>query len=75
METKEGRKVVTIPDLITVRQLAELLAVSPIEVIKELIADGIMANINQTIDYDTEAVVASDMGFEPREEAPPPLRG
>lgn len=73
METKEGRKVVTIPDLITVRQLAELLGVSPIEVIKELIADGIMANINQTIDYDTAAVVASDMGFEPREEAPPPL--
>ncbi|MFQ5885952.1 MAG: translation initiation factor IF-2 N-terminal domain-containing protein, partial [Anaerolineae bacterium] len=73
METKEGRKVVTIPDLITVRQLAELLGVSPIEVIKELIADGIMANINQTIDYDTAAVVASDMGFEPREEAPAPL--
>ena len=72
METKEGRKVVTIPDLITVRQLAELLGVSPIEVIKELIADGIMANINQTIDYDTAAVVASDMGFEPREEALPP---
>ncbi len=73
METKEGRKVVTIPDLITVRQLAELLGVSPIEVIKELIADGIMANINQTIDYDTAAVVASDIGFETREEAPPPL--
>jgi len=73
METKEGRKVVTIPELITVRQLAELLGVSPIEVIKGLIADGIMANINQTIDYDTAAVVASDMGFEPREEAPPPL--
>jgi translation initiation factor IF-2 len=73
METKEGRKVVTIPDLITVRQLAELLGVSPIEVIKELIADGIMANINQTIDYDTAAVVASDIGFDPREEAPPPL--
>jgi len=73
METKEGRKIITIPDLITVRQLAELLGVSPIEVIKGLIADGIMANINQTIDYDTAAVVASDMGFEPREEAPPPL--
>jgi len=73
MEIKEERKVVTIPDLITVRQLAELLGVSPIEVIKELIADGIMANINQTIDYDTAAVVASDMGFEPREEALPSL--
>ncbi len=71
-EVKEGRKVVAIPDLITVRQLAELLGVSPIEVIKELIADGIMANINQTIDYDTAAVVATDLGFEPREETPPP---
>jgi translation initiation factor IF-2 len=45
--------------------------VSPIDVIKELMNNGIMANINQQIDYDTAAIVSSEMGFEPREEAPP----
>ncbi|MFQ5944796.1 MAG: translation initiation factor IF-2 [Anaerolineae bacterium] len=68
----EERRAVTIPGLITVRQLAELLGVSPVDVIKELISDGIMANINQTIDYDTAAVVATDLGYEPREEEPTP---
>ncbi|MBI2845617.1 MAG: translation initiation factor IF-2 [Chloroflexi bacterium] len=63
---------VTIPQLVTVRQLADLLRVSPIEIIKALISDGIMANINQTIDYETAAIVATEMGFEPQPEAPPP---
>jgi translation initiation factor IF-2 len=62
---------VTIPAYLTVRQLAQLMAVSPIDVIKELMNNGIMANINQQIDYDTAAVVAAEMGFEPQEEAPP----
>jgi translation initiation factor IF-2 len=54
-----------------VRELAEKLEVSPIDVIKELMANGILANINQQIDYDTAAIVAGELGFETREEAPP----
>lgn len=69
-EVKQAGKTVTLPEVVTVRKLAELLGVSPIEVIKALISDGIMANINQTIDYDTAAIVATEMGFEPRPEAP-----
>ena len=38
--------------------------VSPIDVIKELMSNGIMANINQDIDFDTAAIVAGEMGFE-----------
>jgi translation initiation factor IF-2 len=38
---------------------------SPIEVIKILMANGVMASINQTVDFDTAAVVASELGFEP----------
>jgi len=37
---------------------------SPINVIKELMANGIMANINQQIDFDTAAIVAGEMGFD-----------
>jgi translation initiation factor IF-2 len=38
---------------------------SPIQVIKVLMANGVMASINQTVDFDTAAVVASELGFEP----------
>ena len=37
---------------------------SPIQVIKILMSNGVMANINQQIDFDTAAVVASELGFE-----------
>jgi translation initiation factor IF-2 len=62
------KKVVSIPDKLSVRDLADLLEVSPIEVMKLLISSGIMANINQTVDYDTAAVVATDLGFEIQQE-------
>jgi translation initiation factor IF-2 len=64
-------KVVEIPDSIVVRELANLMEVSPIDVIKELMNAGVMANINQQIDYDTAAIIAEEMGFEPRLLAPP----
>jgi translation initiation factor IF-2 len=67
----EDERTVTIPAYLTVRQLAQLMDVSPIDVIKELMNNGIMANINQQIDYETAAIVAAEMGFEPKEEAPP----
>ena len=66
----QEKRVVEIPDFLTVRQLAELMDVSPIVVIKELMNAGVMANINQQIDYETAAIVAQEMGFEPREETP-----
>jgi len=66
----QEKRAVEIPDFLTLRQLAELLDVSPIVVIKELMNAGVMANINQQIDYETAAIVAQEMGFEPREETP-----
>jgi translation initiation factor IF-2 len=69
-EQTEDRQVVEIPDFLTVRRLAELMGASPIDVIKELMKAGVMANINQQIDYETAAIVAQEMGFEPREETP-----
>jgi translation initiation factor IF-2 len=57
---------IDIPDFITVRELAGLMQVSPIDVIKELMRNGIMANINQQIDFETAAIVAEEMGFQPQ---------
>lgn len=67
----QENKVVSIPDKLSVRELADLLDVSPIEVMKLLISSGIMANINETVDYDTAAIVATDLGFEIQQELPP----
>ncbi len=52
------------------RDLSGLMGVSPIAVIKELMNNGIMANINQLIDFDTAAIVGEEMGFEIREQKP-----
>ncbi len=54
---------IQIPDFITVRDLAQTMEVSPINVIKQLMSNGIMANINQEIDYDTASIIAEEMGF------------
>ena len=57
-------KTIEVPPVITVRELATLMSVSPIEVIKELMNNGIMANINQQIDFDTVSIVGGEMGYE-----------
>jgi translation initiation factor IF-2 len=58
-------KKIILPYSISVRALAEKMEASPIEVIKVLMANGVMASINQNVDFDTAAVVASELGFEP----------
>lgn len=63
MAEKEKREVLEVPDFMTVRDLSELMDISPIEVMKQLIANGIMASINQQIDYDTAAIIIEEMGF------------
>jgi translation initiation factor IF-2 len=61
---------IELPATITVRELAVEIDSSPIEVIKTLMANGVMANINQQIDFDTAAIVAAEMGFEVTLETP-----
>ena len=64
-EVKEKElKAIELPSSLTVRDLAESIDASPIEIIKTLMANGVMANINQQIDFDTAAIVASEMGYE-----------
>jgi translation initiation factor IF-2 len=64
--SENGHKVIEIPASITVRELAERIATSPIDIIKQLMANGVMASINQPIDYDTAAIVIGEFGFEAR---------
>lgn len=58
------KQIFEIPDFVTVRELAELVGASPIDVMKQLINNGIMASINQQIDYDTAAIVVEELGYE-----------
>jgi translation initiation factor IF-2 len=62
--TENGHQNIILTSSITVRDLAERLKASPIQIIKILMTNGVMANINQQIDFDTASVVASELGFE-----------
>ncbi len=64
MSDSKNKKII-LPYSISVRDLAEKMEASPIQVIKVLMANGVMASINQNVDFDTAAVVASELGFEP----------
>jgi translation initiation factor IF-2 len=69
-ENGDNSKTIELPADITVRDLAQAIEASPIEVIKTLMANGVMANINQLVDFDTAAIVASEMGYEATLEVP-----
>jgi len=68
----EGRSdaPIQLPEQITVRDLAETLGTSPIELIKQLMNLGVMANINQLIDYETAAIASEELGYKVTEEQP-----
>jgi len=58
------RGAIELPGTITVKELADVLAVSPADIIRELIKSGIFATINQLIDRDTASLVAEELGYE-----------
>lgn len=64
---------VSLPQALSVKQLAELLQVSAVEVIKQLMRSGVMANINQAVDFDAAAVVAAHFGYEAKKLPTSPL--
>jgi translation initiation factor IF-2 len=57
-----GERKIVLPPTVTVKDLAEKLGVGPVEVIKKLMSSGVMATINQVIDYGTAEIVADDFG-------------
>ena len=74
MSENGQEKSTELPTSITVRELAQTIEASPIEVIKTLMENGVMANINQQIDFDTAAIVAAEMGYEATLVAPELLK-
>jgi len=53
-----------LPASIVIRDLALKIEKSPIDLIKKLMTNGVMATINQTVDFDTAAIVVGEYGFE-----------
>jgi len=63
-EETEKKTKVRIPSQLTVKELADKLEVGVPEVLKKLMENGIMANINNLVDYDTVFIIAEELGFE-----------
>ncbi len=61
--SSNGTKV-ELPVSIVVRDLAQKIEKSPIDLIKKLMTNGVMATINQSVDFDTAAIVVAEYGFE-----------
>src|SRR5215469_11008796 len=59
---------IELPSVVSVSDLAGILGVPVTQVIKTLFTNGTVATINQALDYDTAAVIATDLGFEVREQ-------
>lgn len=55
--------VIAIPQVVPVRRLAELLGVPVVKIIQILIGYGVRATINESVDYDTAAIVADELGI------------
>jgi translation initiation factor IF-2 len=62
---------IRLPRVLTVKDLADTLDVNAVEVIKSLMENGIMASINQVIDYDTAEIIATDLGYTVRPASSP----
>ncbi len=63
-ETKKA----IIPSSITVKKFSDLLNLPVNIIITELMKNGILASINERIDFETASIIASDLGFETEEE-------
>lgn len=62
-------KKISLPKNITVKKFSEILVMPVNMIITELMKNGILATINETIDFETASIIAQDLGFEAQEEA------
>ncbi|MFA7662549.1 MAG: translation initiation factor IF-2 N-terminal domain-containing protein, partial [Patescibacteria group bacterium] len=58
------KKEISIANKITVHELAQKMSLPVTRVIKELMKNGIIASINENIDYDTASIIAEDMEYQ-----------
>jgi translation initiation factor IF-2 len=57
-------KIIELPHTLSVRQLADILNVGVVDIIKQLMKNGIMANINHIIDFDTASPIATVFNYQ-----------
>ncbi|MHB8572344.1 MAG: translation initiation factor IF-2 [Candidatus Dormibacteria bacterium] len=62
MRSSNGSGPVRLPPTVSVKELGDYLEINALEIIKDLMRNGIMATVNQQIDYDTAAIVADNFG-------------
>ena len=65
---EEISKIVKLPNPVTVKKFADILELSVSDVITELMKNGIMATINEEIDFETASIIAEDLNFEVKED-------
>lgn len=61
---KAAKRVIRIEGVVGIPELARAMGVKASEIIKRLMGLGVVANINQTIDYDTASIIADEFGYE-----------
>ena len=59
-ETPQDENIILYKEGMTVTELANTLEIAPVEIVKKLMSLGVMANINQAVDYDTASVLVTD---------------
>lgn len=64
---EDGLPILSIPDQITVKEFADRTGKGVPEMIAILLQNGIMATINESLDYETAAIIAEDMGYFPEQ--------
>ena len=64
MEPEITKQLVALPASVTVKKLSEVLHLPVASIITELMKNGILATINEEIDFETASVIAQDLGFE-----------
>lgn len=66
IKRKEG--IVSLPNSITVKEFAEKTGIQVPQVIQAMMKNGVLATITQSIDYDTAAIVAAELGVQVQRE-------
>ena len=63
-KTPQTKDPIAVPEVIGVGEFAQLLGTPVTRVIGELMKNGVMATINEQIDFDTASIIGSELGFE-----------
>lgn len=67
-KVETSKRVISLPDTISVRDLAQQLEVNGAELIKRLMKIGVMASLSQTIDFDIATIIAAEFNVETKSE-------